>query len=344
MEQKKRLYLWDNMKFLLILLVVMGHFMDEVMSTFEMDSPIFRSFFLAVYTFHMPAFLFISGLFSKRTVQERRWCRLFDYFVLYVFVKAALTMCSRLNGGTREFRLSEGSGMEWFAWALLICTLLTILLRNFDPAYVLCFAVVLGCLAGYQEEQKTWFATLRVMNFYPFFYLGYLLDPKKLPKLLKKPAIQVASAALLIGFAAFCYTQIDKIYWLRLLMTGQWAYTDLAHVWPMAWTLRLGHYVFACMLIAALIALIPDKKSIFTVWGGRSLNVYALHGIARWAFMRSRYGATLIMNQFPNYPEPMVFLVAVVVTIVLSLPVWVHPMDVLLHPKWRNPSDTKYSH
>lgn len=51
--------LWDNLKFLLILLVVVGHFADF----FTAESNSFRALFLFIYSFHMPMFFFISGLF-----------------------------------------------------------------------------------------------------------------------------------------------------------------------------------------------------------------------------------------------------------------------------------------
>lgn len=50
---------WDNAKGILIFLVLIGHFI----MTYRPLKPIFDS----IYLFHMPAFLFISGLFSKKS-------------------------------------------------------------------------------------------------------------------------------------------------------------------------------------------------------------------------------------------------------------------------------------
>ena len=68
MEAKERVSLWDNAKFLLIFLVVLGHFADY----YTKDSLNMRRLFLFIYLFHMPAFIFISGLFSKNTVNHKR--------------------------------------------------------------------------------------------------------------------------------------------------------------------------------------------------------------------------------------------------------------------------------
>jgi len=53
----------DNLKFVLIALVVIGH----VWNTYYRysDSDLLRSFAVTIWLFHIPAFLFVSGLFSK---------------------------------------------------------------------------------------------------------------------------------------------------------------------------------------------------------------------------------------------------------------------------------------
>lgn len=57
---------WDNVKLILIILVVVGHVADYYMS----KSTIMYIIRFYIYIFHMPAFLFVSGLFSKRVVRE----------------------------------------------------------------------------------------------------------------------------------------------------------------------------------------------------------------------------------------------------------------------------------
>ena len=72
--RKKRLYLYDNLKFLLIVLVVLGHLIDD--STVKLfgdgggetgvpQAKVFSGAFVFLYAFHMPLFLFISGLFNR---------------------------------------------------------------------------------------------------------------------------------------------------------------------------------------------------------------------------------------------------------------------------------------
>ena len=59
---KCRDYLFDNCKAFLILLVVMGHFMEPSYQ----DNSLLYVLKWFIVSFHMPAFLFITGFFSKR--------------------------------------------------------------------------------------------------------------------------------------------------------------------------------------------------------------------------------------------------------------------------------------
>lgn len=52
---------WDNCKGFLIILVVFAHFLYDLQAQHEWNTAIVNS----VYMFHMPAFVFVSGYFSK---------------------------------------------------------------------------------------------------------------------------------------------------------------------------------------------------------------------------------------------------------------------------------------
>lgn len=62
MKNDSREYLFDNYKVLLILLVVIGHFIDPCCE----KNPYLYELKWAIVAFHMPAFIFISGYFSKQ--------------------------------------------------------------------------------------------------------------------------------------------------------------------------------------------------------------------------------------------------------------------------------------
>ena len=57
----KRDAYFDNVKFILIVLVVFGH----LLTPFINDEQWLRTLYIFIYTFHMPAFILISGYFAK---------------------------------------------------------------------------------------------------------------------------------------------------------------------------------------------------------------------------------------------------------------------------------------
>lgn len=58
----KRISFFDNARVILIFLVVFGH----LISKYVKDEPFLANIYLFIYTFHMPAFILISGYFAKK--------------------------------------------------------------------------------------------------------------------------------------------------------------------------------------------------------------------------------------------------------------------------------------
>jgi fucose 4-O-acetylase-like acetyltransferase len=61
MMTKERIHYFDNAKFILIFFVVLGH----LISPYSYDNQLLSAIYKWIYTFHMPAFILISGYFAK---------------------------------------------------------------------------------------------------------------------------------------------------------------------------------------------------------------------------------------------------------------------------------------
>ena len=118
---KSRVFLWDNVKAILILLVVVGHFAEQ----FTPVSNIMNSIFLMTYTFHMPLFIFVSGLFAKSSIKKGKLQihKVFSYLILFYALKLLNFLVGLPFGKVRKFYLFTESGIPWymFAMAALIC-------------------------------------------------------------------------------------------------------------------------------------------------------------------------------------------------------------------------------
>lgn len=76
-EPTTRIVYWDVAKCLLMYLVVLGH----VVQLWQYGNVNFweDGVFKAIYMFHMPCFILISGYFAGKTIQEATWKTLPKY-------------------------------------------------------------------------------------------------------------------------------------------------------------------------------------------------------------------------------------------------------------------------
>ena len=79
-QEQQREYLFDNYKVLLIILVVIGHFIEPC---YDQNSFLYELKW-GIVAFHMPAFIFISGYFSKRIPSIKKLYRDWLYRILYM--------------------------------------------------------------------------------------------------------------------------------------------------------------------------------------------------------------------------------------------------------------------
>lgn len=222
---KIRIAKWDNAKFILILLVVVGHFID----LYTKNSSSAKSLFWYIYLFHMPAFIFLAGLFGKRTIQEKRYDKIIGYFVLFVGMKILFFITRTLIGQNPSFKLLSEGGVPWFIFAVAMFYLLTIALKEYSPKYILIISICLACFVGYDKSIGDFLVLSRIIVFYPFFYLGYYLRANDVLNFVRRREIKIAGLLLLCSVAVFCVTNIDTVYWLRPLLTGRHPYEKLQY-------------------------------------------------------------------------------------------------------------------
>ncbi len=264
---------WDNAKFFLMYCVVLGHFLNSI----QLDSHFFHAVHLYIYIFHMPAFLFLSGLFSKKAVNERRFDKAASYLLLYIFMMIfSAVVYSFINGEATTFNLFSTGGVPWFALAVFIYYIVTMAVRKWNHGLVLCLALVLGIMAGYETNLGNFLVGMRAFSFYIFFYLGYLCPVDKLLEITRKKALKVWAAIILVVVFVGCHIGGSRAYkWLYFLKNNQ-TYADYG-VPQWGGAFRAIYYAVALVMVLCVLIIIPEKKCIFSVWGTRTMQVFALH-------------------------------------------------------------------
>lgn len=266
---------WDILKFVLIFLVVLGHAADYYTGTHEH----MRSLVLYIYIFHMPVFVFVSGLFAKRTVNEKRYDKMLGYLVIYLVLKLYIFIFKIILGKNPVFNVFVESGMPWFMLALFAFNLLTIALRKVPRIAVLTVSISLACIIGYFPSIRDFLALSRIIVFYPFFYLGYCFDRKKVECFCSGKEKKIIAAITLVLSAVFVFVQGDNAYELRYLLTARNPYNTLGDFESAGFALRLLYYVVVGVIGTCVIIVTPDKTpfGLCAKFGQRTLAVYGLH-------------------------------------------------------------------
>ena len=137
-----RIFLYENVRFILIVLVVVGHAID--LNTAQ--SKVYKSLFLWIYSFHMPLFLFLSGLFHKN---KNISAKVLGYICIGFLWKIVYFIEKMLIYGEASFSLLSDGGIPWYMFVLAIYIVVSYSLRNMNKRFLLLFSVMIACFVGY---------------------------------------------------------------------------------------------------------------------------------------------------------------------------------------------------
>lgn len=348
--EKKRLYLYDNLKFLLILLVVLGHLIDgctvKLFGKPAVDNgmpraEVFSSIYIFIYAFHMPLFIFISGLFNRRGGDGKKaGQKALGFFVLGLLMKCLIywsvvkfqTDFDKDESEDIYFSLIGADGVYWYLFAMAAFVGLCWILRNCKPAVVLFTSVLMALAVGYDPNVGDDFTLSRIIVFFPFYYCGYVLDPERVAAVVKRWYIRVLSVAVLGVWAYFAFARVKLVYPLRMLFTGRNSYSAISEATQSECTLwgRLLVMAIAAVLCFAVLGIGLDVKiPVITKCGSRTLQVFFWHRTI--VCMLTYYGYQAHLARiYPERWELYLALTAIPITFVLCVKIFGIPLDWIL--------------
>lgn len=264
----ERDYYFDNVKFILIFLVVFGHLLTNTIGKFNFD----RSIYSFIYLFHMPCFIIVSGYFSKNL--DNRYKKVLNLFVLYLEFQI-------LQFLFKKYILDESIDLTfakpyWSLWFLLAVVFWKLLLPYLIRIkYIFFISLIFGVLVGYDKNIENYLALSRIITFLPFFLFGYYLKKETLLKIInsKKIRIVLYLSTICIFVLAFLFAENINYQW----MYASYPYEDLSVKWY-AGGFRIILYALGFILSLFIFSISPSKKIIFTNVGTNSLNIYLMHG------------------------------------------------------------------
>jgi len=162
---KQRNYKIDNAKFILITLVVFGHLLEK-MSAISLLNGLYRF----IYVFHMPLFVFLSGLVANAVFTPKDGQKWLATLVIPYLVFQAINIF--LFKDSFNYQVTYQS---WTLWYLVsLATWRLVLPAIMACKYPLFIAVLIALLAGCLNDIGYAFSLARTCYFLPFFVAGYI--------------------------------------------------------------------------------------------------------------------------------------------------------------------------
>ena len=252
---------WDNIKGLLIFLVVFTHILFQIQDV-SADINHVVDF---IYLFHMPAFVFISGYFGKG---ERS--RGFESIARLAFLFFVFNSLSGFYYGFSS--LLRPMYSYWYLLALIVWRLTAHRIAAFRRITLILMGIAL--FSGFYSSIDNTLASARIIGFYPFYMAGYLLgrdesDAFVVREYRRRFILGVGLAVLFAGLgmgalAVFEYQDSE------LQMGAYWS--------PMGAFGRIAIFILAFLAIYVLRCVSPDKAiPLLTMFGRNSLWIFILH-------------------------------------------------------------------
>ena len=316
-----RIALWDNLKFILITLVVAGHFADQLTDY----SSIYSSIYLFIYAFHMPLFIFISGYFhSDRNTTKK----VLFYTSLGFLYKIVSFLIDRLNGDSQYiFNLLADSGLAWFMFVLAIYTFVLFLLKDQNKKFILIGSIILACFAGYDKSIGDFLYLSRAIIFFPFYILGTMMKSFDILEFKRKyPLLKVFALLIFVTWVILCITKVNTLYGLRYMFSGRQPFPDgIISFGPIV---RLACYIISAVLGISLILLTTSKKiKWISAFGKNTINVYFWH-LNLFYIFKSFIDFNSIYSSF-SFGFIVYTIATITVTVILSTKIFNFPVNIL---------------
>ncbi|MEU2762415.1 MULTISPECIES: acyltransferase family protein [unclassified Streptomyces] len=270
---KKRDPYFDNVKYLAIVLVAVAHAWEPVMD----GSRAARALYMIVYTFHMPAFILISGYFSRSfDMTAPKVKRLITSVVVpYLLFETAYSLFKRYADDSPDMAISlvDPFFLTWFLIALFIWRVTTPIWQAMR--HPLPVALAIAVLASVSPDIGDDLDLQRVLQFLPFFVLGLLLKPEHF-QLVRRREVRLLSLPLFAGALLFAYWAAPRMQlgWFFRANSAQ----EMGAPWWSGAVMTLAVFGCALALTVGFLAWVPGRERWFTVLGAGTICGYLLHG------------------------------------------------------------------
>lgn len=267
--QPKRDLLFDNIRGVLILLVVLGHALEY----FRLENPIGEFLYVFIYLFHMPVFIFISGYFSKN-LEKGRKTAVETFLVPYLLLNIILSVILFFMGKIEAIMILSPGWTLWYLYCMFIWRLL--LPDLVKVRRILILSLIVGIFSGFLTEFGTYMAMARTLSFLPYFLAGYFTTPQRIQK------IRLFFLGKFFSLMIVLFGLATAFFWVSFRLPAEILWGDRAYnlfTMPLYQNLLadIFLYLMGFAFVFVFLNLATSKRYFFSAWGQRTLAIYLLH-------------------------------------------------------------------
>ena len=309
MNNKERNFLYDNIKAVLITFVVAAHYV-RISGIFDTNK--FNSVFYAfAFSFIMQGFFFLSGFFSKKT-EKCHNTAVENFLIPYILFTIVMYLTRLVVFGEANLQFYSPTHGMWFFLNMFVYRYILKYVKDIKCITTISFVMYL--FAGLFPFLGRNFSLGRIISFFMFFIMGYFATEdtfKKIRSLNKKYVIPVAVVAL----STFSYLVIKinpdvELFQFREYF-GAYGISNLEGI-----IFRIVLLIFTVIFLVVLINLAPEKETLYTVIGQRTLPIFVFHIMIRYVIKRTA--------AFRHFPLPVSYIL-LILSVILSLYLFSRP-------------------
>lgn len=264
----------DNIKGLLILLVVVGH----MLSMDFRDSNIVSSVLYAViYSFHMPCFIFISGHLLNGKYLENH--QMSNHMILIYYILGCILIMVTSSILTHRFVIVNPCRPPvamWYLLSLFWMRLIAPWIIKVRWAIPIC--IIASLVAGTIDCVADEFSISRTICLLPYYIIGLTVNKDMLTKM----RILRKGYKVLIALFAVVLESIFLIMFIKggvnysvLRLKCSYSESGVSDCYGML--MRMVMVLVAITVCCTLFVFVTEKECFLTKWGRNSLSVYLLH-------------------------------------------------------------------
>ncbi len=267
----KRILYFDNIKGVLILCVVLGHTLNLCSDYYRFNHNLFK----LITFFMMPAFLFVTGYFAKKS-HKPPIVRAGKMFTIFIIAQTIITLYYTYVLGI----VSPDKNPlipRYTLWFLLTCGslyLLEYLIRKFNFKTIFILSLIVALISGFFSEINNFLSISRTITSLPMFILGYKANEINLKDYINKYRKLIFILTIIITIV-FLFNMDFFLFKDIYLKYSYYIYNNPLE----GFIKRILIYLVSAVFTISFLNIISKNKTIFTKLGSQTLIIYLTHGV-----------------------------------------------------------------